>query len=205
GLGPNPDGSPRTTPSARMSGPKVSPTATVPVRLTPISAPGGNVVVAADAAFGPKAPAAPAAPPSMVQVQGPILDAPGPGLHPGGPSTNEYAQAVRRRRRPMVAVAAVLAVLGAGVAYLAVKPRLAPAAGPPPEMETPVAAAPLPPPPSIPLEPAKPEDSTATAPDAAPEGPATTPPPASTSTGSAGTETAPATSGGPKTLRHPAT
>ena len=220
----NPDGAPRTTPSARMSGPKIAPTATVPLRLTPVSAPGGSAVrvLAEGDLLAAPAPAAPAlvAVPSGAHppVAAPVLDAPGLALYQAGPSTNEYAQAVRRRRRPMVAVAAVLAVLGAGVAYLAVKPRLAPAAGPPPEVETPVAAAPLPPPPAISLEPAKPEDptatasndpveedSTATTPDETTEEPATTTAPASTSTGSPGTEATPTTPGGPKTLRHPAT
>src|SRR5262249_2595499 len=148
----NSDGSPRTTPSARMSGPKGSPTATVPLRLTPISAPGGS---AARVASGANLVASPLPAPAPIAVAGhaaQVLDAPGIKLYPTGPSTNEFAQAVRRRRRPMVAVAAVLAVLGIGVASLAVRPRVAPAAGPPPEVETPVAAAPLPPPPAIPLE-----------------------------------------------------
>jgi serine/threonine-protein kinase len=174
GLGPKPDGSPRTTPSARMSGPKVSPTPTVPVRLTPVSAPGMNVVVAPDLAARraskphPAPLPVPAAPPEPEPEPILLLDAPEPALGQGGPSTNEFAQAVRRRRRPMVAVAAVLAVLGTGVAYLAVRPRVAPAAGPPPEVETPVAAAPLPPPSPITLEPTPTAPETAAAPSETP-------------------------------------
>jgi len=217
-----PDGSPRTTPSARMSGPKMAPTATVPLRLTPVSAPGGNVVVASDANLLAQISSAPAAvPPPQAS---PAQDAPGLKLYPPSPSTNEFALAVRRRRRPMVAVAAVLAVLGAGVAYFAVRPRLAPAAsGPPPSMETPVASAPLPPPPAITLETGTPDgtptqtaasdptasndpvepDSTGANPDEATEEPAATtanPPTTGTSTtGTTGTETAT----GPKTIRRP--
>jgi len=80
----------------------------------------------------------------------------------------------------MVAVAAVLAVLGLGVAYFAVRPRLAPAADAPisgttPSVETPVAEAPLPPPASVPLKIGTSET----------EGPATSEPPAETAVAAA--------------------
>src|SRR6185295_17376538 len=92
-----PDGSPRTTPSARMSGPKMAPTATVPLRLTPVSAPGGNVVVASDANLLAQISSAPAAvPPPQAS---PAQDAPGLKLYPPSPSTNEFALAVRGRQR----------------------------------------------------------------------------------------------------------
>lgn len=207
-----PDGSPRTTPSARMSGPKIAPTATVALRLTPVSAPGGNGLVASEAHLLAQPSPAPApaasAPPAQAAAAAPVLDAPGPALHPPGPSTNEFAQAVRRRRGPMVAVAAVLAVLGLGVAYLAVKPRVAPAAGPPPEMETPVAAAPLPPPPAIPLEPGKPDPTPAESAAAGPTTTASTEPVEPDSTGSTPEETTgepAAAATGPKTFRRPST
>jgi serine/threonine-protein kinase len=158
--------SPPTAASARMSGPKIAATATVAVRLTPVSAPGmarpsGSRVAAAvkpedlDAVLAPPAPVhphpqAPAVAPPAPASPPPVLDA-GPRLNMG-PSTNEYAQAVRRRRGPMVAVAAVLAVLGLGVAYLAVKPRLAPAAGPVEGEGALASASPVPVPP-LPLAP----------------------------------------------------
>jgi len=174
---PGPDSSPHTAPSQRMSGPKIAPTATVPLRLTPVSAPGAKVLVVPDspAAAAP----APAAAAKSLDDDLALLDVP-PGARDHGPSTNEFAQAVRRRRRPMVAVAAVLAVLGLGVAYFAVRPRLAPAADAPisgttPSVETPVAEAPLPPPASVPLKIGTSET----------EGPATSEPPAETAVAAA--------------------